>query len=170
MYAYCLFCQTQKCGMVAAALEKRGVLRAFSPQIYKRQRIQGRNVDRLYDLLPGYVFVFSEDALDEYDLFRGVDGIVRRIGDPEESYRLTGADREFALNLYRKEGVVGQITVYKVGDAVRMDDPLFNGVSGKISQIDYKKQRARVEYRFAGMSCYTWIACDLISAEPSGEV
>lgn len=164
MHAYCLFCQTQKCKSVARTLEIRGVPRAFSPQIIKRQRVKGKNVDRMYDLLPGYVFVYSEEALADFSVFRGLDGMIRRLGVPEEGYELTGGDREFAMRLYRKNGVIGQITVFKVGDAVRLDDPLFAGSDGRITRIDLRKQRARVEYRFAGMSCYTWIACDMISA------
>ena len=51
------------------------------------------------------------------------------------------------------------MTVFKVGDEVRLDDPLFNDVAGKITRIDYRKQRARVDYHFAGMDCFTWKRC-----------
>ncbi|MBQ9197854.1 MAG: hypothetical protein IJ157_11540 [Clostridia bacterium] len=169
MYAYCLFCQTQKCGAVAQRLEKRGMLRAFSPRIIKRQRVKGINQDALYDLLPGYVFAYSEEQLTSFDTFRGIEGIIRRLGDPENQYTLTGADLNFAMNLFRKDGTVGQITVFKIGDTVRLDDPLFNGCQGKITQIDYRKQRARVEYRFAGMNCFTWVACELVNPVGEGE-
>lgn len=167
MNAYCLFCQTQKARSIASLLELRGVPRAFSPQIIKRQRVKGKNRDVLFDLLPGYVFVYSQEALEGFRLFSGIDGIIRHLGSEENGYRLTDADLDFALNLYKKNGVVGQITVFKIGDRVRMDDSLFNGCNGRITQIDHRKQRARVDYQFAGMDCFTWIACDLIS--PSGE-
>lgn len=169
MHAYCLFCQTQKCKSIAMTLEKQCILRAFAPQIYKRQRIRGKIEDKLFDLLPGYIFLFSEKALENLGCFRGIDGIIRRIGTPENHFELAGSDYDFAMNLYRKEGLVGQVKVYKEGDTVRMEDPLFNGCSGRITQIDYRKRRARVEYQFAGMSCFTWIACDLISDEPQHE-
>lgn len=164
MYVYCLFCQTQKCRTVAIALEQRGIPRAFSPQIINRQRIKGKNLDVKYDLLPGYVFVFTDEKLTSFSAFHNVSGIVRRLGDPENYYALTGADYEFAMRLYRKDGLVGKMTVFKVGDEVRLDDPLFAGCQGRITRLDYKKQRARVDYQFAGMSCHTWIACDLITA------
>ena len=152
MYAYCLFCETQRCRTVAYLLEHRGVAdRAFSPQIIKRARVKGKNVDRPYDLLPGYVFLFSETPLKDFTPFRGITGIVRSDGD-----------FDFARSLLRKDGTVGQLTVFKVGDEVRLDDPLFNGCAGKITRIDYRKQRARVDYHFAGMDCFTWIAVDMI--------
>lgn len=164
MYAYCLFCQTQKCRYIARALEKRGVLRAFSPQIIKRQRVQGKNIERLYDLLPGYVFVYAEEKLQDFSIFYGMDGLIRRLGTPETYYLLTDGDYDFAMRLYQKNGLIGQMAVYKIGDTVRLEEPLFAGCEGRITRIDYKKQRARVDYHFAGMSCYTWIACELINA------
>lgn len=169
MYVYCLFCQTQKCRSVAFALEQRGIPRAFSPRIINRQRVKGKNLDVTFDLLPGYVFVYTEERLTTFDAFRGVVGIIRRLGDAENGYELTGTDYDFAMRLYRKDGLVGHMTVFKVGDEVRLDDPLFAGCQGRITRIDYKKQRARVDYQFANMSCHAWIACDLITAAEAPE-
>lgn len=163
MYAYCLFCETQRCRTVAYLLERYGVAdRAFSPQIIKRARVKGKNIDRPYDLLPGYVFLFSETPLEDFTPLYGIMGILRRIGDPENRWALSDGDLDFAQRLLRKDGTVGQLTVFKVGDEVRLDDPLFNGVAGRITRIDYRKQRARVDYRFAGMNCFTWIAVEMI--------
>ena len=166
MYAYCLFCETQKCKYIAFSLEQRGILKSFSPQIIRRQRVKGKNVDTMFDLLPGYVFFFSESQIIESSIFHGVSGIVRRLGSQENGFALTDGDFDFAMNLYNKNGIVGQVTVFKVGDEVKLDDPLFNNCHGKITKIDYRKQRARVEYQFGGMDCFTWIACNLISTAP----
>ncbi len=171
MYAYCLFCETQRCKPIAYLLERYGIAdRAFSPQIIKRRRVKGKNVDCPYDLLPGYVFLFSETPLEDFSPFRGITGIIRRIGDPEEKWALSAGDLDFAQSLLRKDGTVGQITVFKVGDEVRLDDPLFNGCAGKITRIDYRKQRARVDYHFAGMDCFTWIAVDMIGKKEEDKV
>ena len=162
MYAYCLFCETQKCKYVASSLEQRGVLKSFSPQIIRRHRIKGKNIDAMYDLLPGYVFMYSETEILENTLFTGINGVIRKLGSQENGFALTDGDYDFAMNLYRKNGVVGQVTIFQVGDDVKLDDPLFNNCEGKITKIDYRKQRARVEYHFGGMDCFTWVACDLI--------
>ncbi len=163
MIAYCLFCRTNRCGAIAAQLELRGeVTRAFSPQIIRRQRKQGVNEEKSYDLLPGYVFVFTREALSDFRAFSGIDGVVRRIGDAEDGWRLVGGDYDFAMNLLQKDGRVGQITLFQEGDTVRLTDPLFNGCSGTVERIDHRKQRAKVVYRFAGMDCFTWIACEMI--------
>lgn len=47
-YCYCLFCETKRCKKVASVLEMSGISRAFSPQIVKRQRKNGKNVELLF--------------------------------------------------------------------------------------------------------------------------
>ena len=106
MYVYCLFCRTQRCSRIAQLLEIRGAARAFSPKILSKQRKQGQNYDRERDLLPGYVFIFSEERLVNYDMFAGIDGVIRRVGRTETGYELEGPDREFAFGLLEKDGKV----------------------------------------------------------------
>lgn len=163
MHVYCLFCQTQRCRVIAELLEIRGIDRAFAPRIIRKHRKQGVNVEKTFDLLPGYVFFFHATPVESYQLFeKGIDGIIRRVGRPEELYELQGPDREFALKLYEKNGVVGAMKVLKVGDEVTLEDPLFAGCQGKITRIDYRKERARVDFVFNNTACYTWIACESI--------
>ena len=116
MYAYCLFCRTQRCSRIAQLLEIRGVDRAFSPKILSKQRKQGQNYDRERDLLPGYVFIFSGERLVDYETFAGIDGVIRRVGRTETGYELEGADREFAFGLLEKDGKVGALKMVKVGE------------------------------------------------------
>ena len=160
MYVYCLFCRTQRCARIAQLLEIRGVERAFSPKILSKQRIEGKNVPREWDLLPGYVFLFHGERLTEWDMFSGIDGIIRRVGKTEKGYELEGADREFALGLYEKGGQVGAMKLVAVGETVRLADDLFDGSEGVVTKIDYRKERARVDFRFEGNACHTWVAIE----------
>ena len=160
MVAYCLYCQTQRCARIAQLLEIRGLSRAFSPQILQKQRVKGENKKKFVDLLPGYVFVFSEEELTDYSVFFGIDGVIRKVGQADEWYELKGSDREFALDLLEKGGVVGSMKVVKTGDEVRLEDPLFANVEGRVTQIDFRKERARVDFVFRGNTCHTWIALE----------
>ena len=63
MYVYCMFCETQRCKVIAKLMEIRGAMRSFSPQIVRRQRKKGQNLEKQFDLLPGYVFVYSEQPI-----------------------------------------------------------------------------------------------------------
>ena len=160
MYAYCMFCVTQRCKVIAKLMEIRGAARAFSPQIVRRQRKQGKNEEVLYDLLPGYVFVYSEERMVDYQQFFGMDGVIRRVGRQETGYELAGSDLDFAMKLLEKDGLVGSMKTYKIGDQVVLEDPLFNGCQGKVTRIDNRKQRARVDFVFDKMNCHTWISLD----------
>jgi len=164
MYAYCLFCLTQRCGIIARLLEIRGVDRAFSPQIIQRQRKAGANAKKNHDLLPGYVFIYNEERLTDYRLFYGMDGVVRRVGRTEHGYELEGADLDFAMQLLDKDGVVGSMNLCREGDDVVLDEPLFRGVQGKVTKIDFRKERARVDFVFEKNPCHVWVSIDNVKS------
>lgn len=169
MYAYCLFCLTQRCKIIAKLMEIRGVDRAFSPQIIRRQRKKGVNREVQYDLLPGYVFIYSEKRLTDYRLFCGMDGVVRRVGRRPEGYELEGSDLDFAMRLLEKDGLVGAMRTCRVGEEVQLEDPLFNGCRGRVTQIDYRKERARVDFVFDEIACHTWVSLDSVKGEGKPE-
>ena len=160
MFAYCLFCRTQRCARIAQLLEIRGMTRAFSPQIEQRKRVQGHNEKHYADLLPGYILIFNEEKLTDYSVFFGMDGVIRKVGEPEEWYELQGADRDFAFRLLEKEGVVGGMKMVRTGEKVTLADPLFAGNQGVVTRIDYRKERARVDFTFRGNACHTWVALE----------
>ena len=78
-------------------MEVRGVDRAFSPRIIRKQRKQGENVKKAFDLLPGYVFLYNRERLTDYTLFCGMDGVIRRVGKQDNGYELAGSDLDFAM-------------------------------------------------------------------------
>ena len=49
-----------------------------------------------------------------------------------------------------------------VGDAVILSDSILGGHEGKIVQVDYRKQRAKVLFDFVGVSWSCWVACNFI--------
>ena len=121
MYVYCLFCVTQRCKVIAKLMEIRGAARAFSPQIVRRQRKQGENRDVTFDLLPGYVFIYSAERKTDYTEFYGMDGVIRRVGRRETGYELEGPDLDFAMKLYEKDGLVGSMKTCRIGDEVTLE-------------------------------------------------
>ena len=172
MFAYCLFCMPQRCRVIAQLLEIRGVDRAFSPQIIRKHRLKGENVKKRFDLLPGYVFLYSEKRLTDYTLFCGMDGVIRRVGRTEQGYELAGSDLDFAMKLYEKDGLVEGMKLYHSGDEVRLEDPLFNGCEGKVIKIDYRKERAKVAFVFDNAQREIWVSLDEVKHihTPEGEL
>ena len=68
------------------------------------------------------------------------------------------------MELLKRNGVVDVIKVIRIGDTVKVVDDLFYGCEAEIVQIDYRKQRAKLVFTFAGTSCSSWIACDVIDS------
>lgn len=162
-YCYCLFCETNKCKKAAFLLERNGIDRAFSPQIVKRQRKNGKNIDMLFDLLPGYVFAYHSERITEPSLLK-TDGVIRILGSADDDYCLDGNDLSFANALLERNGVIDVMRILRVGDKVMLSEPLFFGVEGSVVKIDYRKQRAKVEFPFAGALCSTWVACEVVNS------
>ena len=144
-YVYCLFCVTYRCAAIARLLEARGVSRAISPRITRMIRKEGANREEEADLTPGYVFIY---------------GVIRKVGTPRSRYRLEGPDRTFALRLLDRGGLVGTQPICRVGDEIRLVDPLFRECSGRVTHLDYRKLRARVEFTLFGRPCATWVAVE----------
>lgn len=113
-------------------------------------------------MLPGYVFVYMENQPNDFEGFYKVDGIIRILGTEDGLLGLQNSDYTFAMNLYQKDGLVGAIKALKEGDNVRIQDPLFESFRGTVIQIDHRKQRANVQFRFDEKVWSVWMACDLI--------
>ena len=172
MYAYCLFCLTQRCKVIAKLMEIKGADRAFSPQIIRKQRKQGENIRKQFDLLPGYVFIYNEEKLTDYRIFYGMDGVIRRVGRRDDGYELEGPDLDFATKLLEKDGLVGAMKVCHIGDEVALTDPLFSGSEGKVVAIDYRKERAKVAFVFDNTKREIWVSLDEVKhlSAPEGEL
>ena len=160
MYVYCLFCLTQRCKVIAKLMEIRGADRAFSPQIIRKQRKKGENIEKRFDLLPGYVFIYSEERITDYRFFYGIDGVVRRVGRRDDGYELEGPDLDFAMKLLEKDGLVGAMKVCRVGDEVTLEDSLFSECEGRVAEIDFRKERAKVAFVFENTKREIWVSLD----------
>ena len=160
MHSYCLFCDTQRCGVIAELLERCGVDRAFSPKLVGRERKQGVLLEKRYDLLPGYVFLFTQQALPDLREYRWIDGLIRYVGRAEDQYELTGGDRSFADALFEQDGILRPLTLVREGERVSLRESVFAGARGEVIRVDLKRQRAKVAFVFDGLPFSTWVAVD----------
>ena len=158
MYAYCLFCETQKCGFIAYFIEKELKHRCISPRIIQRKWIKGKAREEYHDWLPGYVFVYTDEPI--IPRFP-VDGIIRCLGNGE----LTGQDRVFADMLYQQNGIIGTIRLAEVGDRCHVADPLWENMQGTIIKLDRGRKRCCVEFEFDKIKRTVWVGFDLVKTE-----
>ena len=108
--------------------------------------------------------MYTEEAWTDFSILRGITGIHRKLGDVEDIFALKDYDREFAMNLYEKNGIIGVMKAFKEGEQVILSDSLFSNLQGQITQVDYRKGRVRIDYRFNGANYFVWAACDVVDA------
>ena len=83
MYCYCLFCETGKCDYVARAAMQAFPCRAISPKQIQHTWSKGNMIDREQDLLPGYIFLYTEEPWEEVGTLWRLKGIHRILGEAE---------------------------------------------------------------------------------------
>ena len=70
------------------------------------------------------------------------------------------ADGRFCRLDADESGHCCRVLRHRVGDEVTLEDPLFNGCQGRVVGIDWRKERAKVEFVFDRTSCSTWVSLD----------
>ena len=70
MYSYCVFCVTVKCEMIAAAIRQKFGYTAYSPHIVQRKWVKGQCLEEVKPYLPGYVFIYTEQPIEDFRAIR----------------------------------------------------------------------------------------------------
>ena len=162
MYCYCLFCETIKCPRIARDVESLYGIRAISPVQVQHTWSKGRMVDIEHSLLPGYIFLYSEQKLDNLkQMLRFVDGVIRPLSG-NNGYELGGSDEQFALMLLSKDGVIGRTNVYTKGQTVRICEGAFENTKVDILKVDHRNHRIQIQMRFADQIIKTWVNYEMV--------
>ena len=162
LFAYCIFCDHRCHDNIVAILEKQYNLKAFSPKVTNHKKINGAIEVVMEYFLQGYVFVFSEKEISDWDFIYRISGVYKLLGRKENNCCLEGNDRTFALELEKLNGVIGRIKVWKSKDDMGIADESFSKASNaRIIKLDSRKKRARVEFSFNDMKFSVWAAVEL---------
>ena len=149
LYAYCLFCETQRCRIIADFISKNYGYHCLSPQIIQRKWIKGISTEEKHDWLPGYLFLYSDEKI--VPRFE-ISGIIRCLGNKE----LSGQDLAFAEMIFHRNGIIGNIPLIREKDRYIVSDPAWGKVSGRVIKIDRERKRCCVEYEFDGIVRTLW--------------
>lgn len=161
-YARCLFCTTGKEELVARAIEESGHGRALFPQRMKKFLKKGAWEERLTALLPGYVFVYSDEEQTRFVDFPGAQYIIRILTYGDGNDALIGRDREFADWLWRLEGRVGVMQALQVGERIEIIDGVFKQLRGTITRMDRRRKTVRVDLDTQGAINHIWLSYEII--------
>ncbi len=163
MYTYCLFCETGKCDFVAGAVRQAYRCEAISPKQIQHTWSAGQVVDREHDLLPGYVFIYSEEPiLLPQDIRRRLDRVIRCLRDTDMDYRLHGGDEEFARMIRKKGGILGKTAVTEKDGRFTLADETYSTVPTEILKVDRRNKRMKIEMLLAGSKVQTWVEYEIL--------
>lgn len=162
MYAYCLFCNTQKCKDAAENLRLKYGYEVFIPRIKQRHWVKGEAHEVERDFLPSYLFVYSETPIENPKQLQREYYVLRCLGAPENNYVLQDSNLAFAEMLYNCGGTIGFLKAYQEGDRVRLVEGALGGLEGEIIKLDRHKGRAQIQYQFDGAVYKTWVGYDMI--------
>ena len=169
MYIYCLFCATEKCAAIARTAMELFSCRALSPRQVQHTWSKGKMIDRENALLPGYVFLYFQEKVPSVSVFHSMNGVIRCLCDTSNQYELAGADAQFAMMLYHKNGVIGKTSVYREGQRIRVCQGAFEGLDTKILKVDHRNSRILIEIPFAMRRVKTWVEYEIVeSSEGDG--
>ena len=155
MYAFCLFCETQRCKIIAEYIRVNYGFACISPQIIQRKWVKGVSREEYHDSLPGYLFLYTDNP--ELPRFQ-ISGIIRCLGNEP----LTGQDRAFAEMLYQRNGIIGKIPLIRVGECCMINDPAWENIHGKVIKMDHGRKRCCVEYEFDDHKRTIWAGYEII--------
>lgn len=155
MHVYCLFCETQRCGQIAAIITKDLGYQCIYPQIVQRKWIKGVPTEVRHDWLPGYLFLYSEQPIQKK---LNIGGIIRRLGNGE----LEGQDLAFAEMIYRRQGIMGTVSLLQEGDRCKVEDPAWSEIRGEVIKIDFGRKRCCIEFDFDGIARTVWVGYEMI--------
>ncbi|MBR0082288.1 MAG: hypothetical protein IJP98_06090 [Clostridia bacterium] len=164
MHYYCIYCSTARSKTVADLIERMGIGRCVTPRIVQRKWIKGKTFEETHDYLPGYVFLYTEEAVSDFQPIWNLNDVYRLLGSEEDLFELYGADRAFAQMLEEQEGTIGILKAYREGDVVKLADSAFSAFEGVITRFDRARKRAEIEFDFDGKKQRVWCGIDLLDS------
>ena len=158
MFAYCMFCETQRCGQIADYLRITRGLTCISPEVVQRKWVKGVQIEEKHDWLPGYLFLYTDDP--EFQR-PDIDGIIRILGNGP----MTGQDLQFAEMLYLRNGIMGSLSLVQEGDKCFISDPAWDGLNGIVTKLDRERKRCCIEYQFDSETRTIWVGYELVRTD-----
>lgn len=170
IHSYCMLCRTGAEKSVANNISKHyPEWIAIAPVKIQQVKRQGQWENHEQILLPGYIFLFSENDL-PIDLRSQVNHLYRALEYGKGLRRLTGTDAEYAAWIYRHQGAIGSSKViFGEGQAVQVIDGPLLDCQGTIIKLDKHKRRAMVEFSFDGQKRVVSISVECVLPMESGK-
>ena len=164
MDSYCLFCKSGSEQSVARTINTNyKELLAIAPQRVVQEKRNNKWEQRNLALLPGYVFLYSEEVCDK--AFRvHVTNMYKMLQYEGGIKELVHEDCDYAMWIYRNHGCISPSKVLSDGETIRVIDGPLLDCQGKIIRLDKHKRRALVEFEFDGHKRVVSLGAECVSS------
>jgi transcription antitermination factor NusG len=163
MKAYCVFCKTGSEKDVAQQvniIDNRS--EAIAPVCTLQEKRKGKWEHREQILLPGYVFLYTEEEI-QVELRTKVSDLYKVLAYGTGFRELYGMDYEYSMWIYRYQGSITTSKVLTEGSNVKViDGPLLDGF-GTIVRLDKHKRRVWVDFEFDGQKRLVALSAECVS-------
>ena len=149
-YVRCLMVETGQEWVALQLLAVRNLGKGISPQRERIRKIRQKwRMDRIR-LLPGYIFVFSEQEipLRYYYRFEHLLRVLRYDREPDGYLR--GSDLDFALAVRDLDGKLKLLEAVDEEGFIRITDPLLEALHGEVLSVERGKRLAKIRIRLMG--------------------
>jgi transcriptional antiterminator NusG len=158
----CLFCTVGKEKIVVDTVHKNDWGHAIFPKRVGFVRTKGQWIEVSKPLLPGYVFVYSDEEQPRYDELASVNHVVRVLRYEKGCDGLAGRDLEFADWVWRNDGSIGAMRALQIGDWIEITDSVFKQLHGTIVRMDRRKRTFLVSLGDEGAIRKIWLTYEVI--------
>ncbi len=139
-------------------------LRAIVPKRKLRERKKGIWEDKLRTLLPGYVLLNGIIVNNEFEIIKGIPGVIRLLMSDDKPAHIEKYEIELIERLTCDGDIIERSKVYIVGNKVLVKEGPLLGMDGYIKSVDKRKGRVKVMMQLMGQPREVELSVELVES------
>jgi len=163
-YAYVILTRDDRQYTVAQKVPHFFPCETMTPILSKRKWVDGEFKQVKHLLMPGYIFLFSNERMDP-SLVHRLSGVLKVLQYGDKVYALTGYDEQLARWLARYGGMIGFSQAVRIDARIQVVQGPMKDVLCRITDVDKRKRCAKIELQFCGASFIVWMDFEWVEAE-----
>lgn len=164
MNSYCVFCKT---GSEISVAEKINIIepsvKAIAPMRIVQEKREGKWMGKQKVLLPGYVFLYTENDLNANIISKLTD-LYKVLSYDHGVRSLMGKDYDYAMWIWKYHGSIDTSKVLTVGKSVKVIEGPLLDANGVIKKLDKHKRKIWVEFNFDGITRMIVLSAECIDS------
>ena len=164
-YVRCLMVETGQEDTVCRLLNIRNLGRGVCPSRVRVRKIRGVWKKDRIRLLPGYVFVFTEEEVSVRN-YQGLEHVLKVLRyEKEPDGYLRGTDLEFARTVHELDGRLDILDAVDEAGFIRVTDMLLKALHGEVVSVRKGKRQAVIRVNLMGQSKLIEMNYQLLDAD-----